>query len=101
MYGSLMAPEVTKLLIGRMPSTQPATLKDHMRYCVKEADFPAIFPVDGGEVKGLVSRAADANSPRLSSVMTMMMRRRRRTTMMMMMAVMVTVIQDRLSHLRD
>lgn len=59
-YGTLMAPEVTKLLIGRMPDTEPATLTGHRRYSVKGADYPAIIPSlekDGrpaDEVQGLV-----------------------------------------------
>ena len=56
-YGSLMAAEVTTLLINRMPEATPAVLDGHIRWSVKNADYPAIIPADGdSEVRGLVRK---------------------------------------------
>ncbi|KAF8058053.1 AIG2LD [Scenedesmus sp. PABB004] len=43
-YGTLMADEVLKLLIKRVPPSRPATLAGYARYRVKGQVFPAIVP---------------------------------------------------------
>lgn len=44
MYGTLMAEEVLKLLIRRVPPSKPATLSGYSRHRVKGQVFPAIIP---------------------------------------------------------
>lgn len=54
-YGTLMAPEVLKLLIKRVPESRAATLKGYARYRVKGQVFPAIIPsTSESKVKGMV-----------------------------------------------
>eukprot|EP00879_Flechtneria_rotunda_P018383 GHRR01019282.1.p2 GENE.GHRR01019282.1~~GHRR01019282.1.p2 ORF type:complete len:151 (+),score=38.02 GHRR01019282.1:107-559(+) len=43
-YGTLMAPEVLKLLIKRVPPSRPALLHGYVRHRVKGQVFPAILP---------------------------------------------------------
>lgn len=43
-YGTLMADEVVKLLINRVPPSRPATLSGFRRYRVQGQLFPAIVP---------------------------------------------------------
>lgn len=43
-YGTLMADEVLKLLINRVPLNKPATLVGYARHRVKGQVFPAITP---------------------------------------------------------
>lgn len=43
-YGTLMADEVVKLLIKRVPPSRPATLAGYSRFRVKGQVFPAIVP---------------------------------------------------------
>jgi gamma-glutamylcyclotransferase (GGCT)/AIG2-like uncharacterized protein YtfP len=43
-YGTLMAEEVLKLLIKRVPANKPATLAGYSRHRVKGQVFPAIIP---------------------------------------------------------
>ncbi|EFJ46914.1 hypothetical protein VOLCADRAFT_105355 [Volvox carteri f. nagariensis] len=43
-YGTLMADEVVKVLIKRVPTSKPAALKGYTRYKVKGQVFPAIVP---------------------------------------------------------
>jgi gamma-glutamylcyclotransferase (GGCT)/AIG2-like uncharacterized protein YtfP len=58
-YGTLMADEVLKLLIKRVPSSQKATLAGYCRHRVKGQVFPAIVPATAtnkvvGKVRMLV-----------------------------------------------
>uniref|UniRef100_A0A061QV32 Putative gamma-glutamylcyclotransferase n=1 Tax=Tetraselmis sp. GSL018 TaxID=582737 RepID=A0A061QV32_9CHLO len=61
-YGTLMAPEITRLLISRVPNQSPATLRGFRRLRVKGQDFPAVISVSGSkgttdntcEVQGLL-----------------------------------------------
>uniref|UniRef100_A0A0D9VC44 Putative gamma-glutamylcyclotransferase n=1 Tax=Leersia perrieri TaxID=77586 RepID=A0A0D9VC44_9ORYZ len=53
-YGTLMAEEVVRVLIGRLPSSSPAVLPNHQRFSTKGRVYPAILPVDGKEVSGKV-----------------------------------------------
>ena len=43
-YGTLMADEVLKLLIRRVPPSKPAKLAGYSRHRVKGQVFPAIIP---------------------------------------------------------
>ncbi|GLC34994.1 hypothetical protein PLESTM_000262800 [Pleodorina starrii] len=43
-YGTLMADEVVRVLIKRVPPSKPAALKGYTRYKVKGQVFPAIVP---------------------------------------------------------
>lgn len=54
-YGTLMAEEVLKLLIKRVPANKPATLAGYSRHRVKGQVFPAIIPATPQDsVKGKV-----------------------------------------------
>jgi hypothetical protein len=54
-YGTLMAEEVLKLLIRRVPPSKPATLSGYSRHRVKGQVFPAIIPAKPQDrVKGMV-----------------------------------------------
>ena len=55
-YGTLMFPEVLLGLLGRVPSSQPATLSGYARHRVSHAPYPAILPADspGAAVAGLL-----------------------------------------------
>jgi len=54
-YGTLMADEVLKLLLKRVPPSKPATLRAHRRHSIKGQVFPAIVPAEGGaSVRGKV-----------------------------------------------
>lgn len=56
-YGTLMADEVVKLLIARVPPSRPATLSGYTRYGIKGQVFPAIVPTQPTSVvKGKVRR---------------------------------------------
>lgn len=44
-YGTLMADEVVRLLLKRVPPSRPATLSGHRRHAIKGQVFPAIVPV--------------------------------------------------------
>lgn len=43
-YGTLMADEVLRLLLKRVPDTKPATISGYTRYRVKKQVYPAIAP---------------------------------------------------------
>ena len=51
-YGSLMAEEVLKILIGRVPKMQPAMLANYARHPVAGACFPAIVANKRASVEG-------------------------------------------------
>ncbi|KAK3155990.1 hypothetical protein QOZ80_2AG0101390 [Eleusine coracana subsp. coracana] len=53
-YGTLMAEEVVRVLLGRTPPSSPATLPDHQRFSIKGRVYPAILPVQGKHVNGKV-----------------------------------------------
>ena len=51
-YGTLMAPQVLKGLIGRVPDlVEPAILSNYRRHPVKEHVFPGIIPCSTGASK--------------------------------------------------
>jgi len=51
-YGTLQVPDVTRRLIGRVISGQPATLSGYRCGVVARADFPGIVPQVGATVPG-------------------------------------------------
>jgi hypothetical protein len=54
-YGTLMADEVVRLLLKRVPPSKPATLAGHRRHAVKGQVFPAIVPAPApASVRGKV-----------------------------------------------
>ena len=55
-YGTLMAPQVLKVLIGRVPEMLgPAILSNYRRHPVKEQVFPGMIPCsDGSSTAGLL-----------------------------------------------
>ncbi|XP_024317452.1 AIG2-like protein D isoform X2 [Brachypodium distachyon] len=55
-YGTLMAEEVVRVLLGRVPPSSPALLPNHQRFSIKGRVYPAILPVDGSRVSGKVFR---------------------------------------------
>jgi gamma-glutamylcyclotransferase (GGCT)/AIG2-like uncharacterized protein YtfP len=56
-YGTLMADEVLRLLISRVPPSAPATLPGYARHRVKGQVFPAIVPATPQDtVRGKVRR---------------------------------------------
>ncbi|KAL7525650.1 hypothetical protein ACHAXR_001098 [Thalassiosira sp. AJA248-18] len=58
-YGTLMSPEVLKVLLGRVPSMVPsAILHNHSRHPVRGQVFPGVIPTPASSsstVKGVVS----------------------------------------------
>jgi gamma-glutamylcyclotransferase (GGCT)/AIG2-like uncharacterized protein YtfP len=58
-YGTLMADTIAKGVVGRVPATSTAILKDYVRYRVKGCAFPAIVEKPGEEVQGKVDILCD------------------------------------------
>ncbi|VVB08881.1 unnamed protein product [Arabis nemorensis] len=53
-YGSLMADDVVRLLLNRVPPTSSAILPDFHRFSIKGRVYPAILPVQADKVHGKV-----------------------------------------------
>ena len=53
-YGTLMAEEVVRVLLGRAPPSSPAILADHRRFSIRGRVYPAILPARGHAVSGKV-----------------------------------------------
>ncbi|XP_023639347.1 AIG2-like protein D [Capsella rubella] len=53
-YGSLMADDVVRLLLNRIPQTSSATLPDFHRFSIKGRVYPAILPAKDDTVSGRV-----------------------------------------------
>ncbi|KAJ1260750.1 hypothetical protein BS78_10G256200 [Paspalum vaginatum] len=53
-YGSLMADEVVRAILKRVPLAVPAVLQDYHRFNIKGRMYPAILPVENKKVAGLV-----------------------------------------------
>ncbi len=51
-YGTLLFPEITGKLTGKLFKTSPAVLHGYKIYLVKGSDYPAIFPEKGASTKG-------------------------------------------------
>lgn len=53
-YGSLLADDVVRALLGRLPPSSPALLPHHQRFSIKGRVYPAIIPVEDKKVAGKV-----------------------------------------------
>ena len=54
-YGTLQHPFVLAYILGSSEyPQQAAVLRDHVRYRIKDADYPGIYPQIGQEVEGTV-----------------------------------------------
>ncbi|XP_043714289.1 AIG2-like protein D [Telopea speciosissima] len=53
-YGSLLADDVVRALLKRVPESSPAILHDYHRFSIKERVYPAILPVENTKVTGRV-----------------------------------------------
>ncbi|CAL5060340.1 unnamed protein product [Urochloa decumbens] len=53
-YGTLMAEEVVRVLLGRAPPSSPALLPGHRRFSLRGRVYPAILPAPGYAVSGKV-----------------------------------------------
>lgn len=53
-YGTLMAPEVRRYVIGRDVSVSPGLLRDFVRFCVSGTHYPGITRHVDSQVHGLV-----------------------------------------------
>ncbi|KAL6985071.1 AIG2-like protein D [Sarracenia purpurea var. burkii] len=53
-YGSLLADEVVRVLLKRVPDSSPAVLTGFHRFTIKGRVYPAILPVDNKKVIGKV-----------------------------------------------
>ncbi|PQQ03002.1 AIG2-like protein D [Prunus yedoensis var. nudiflora] len=51
-YGSLMAEDVCRVLLNRVPQSSPAILNGYHRYSIKGRVYPAILPVENDKVTG-------------------------------------------------
>ncbi|KAL9054114.1 MAG: hypothetical protein Q9162_004371 [Coniocarpon cinnabarinum] len=63
-YGTLMSPQVLTRVTSRPPSafkTRAALLRDHRRHRVKGADFPAVVPARGSDVRGTYVEGLNSN----------------------------------------
>ncbi|URE23415.1 AIG2-like family [Musa troglodytarum] len=53
-YGTLLADEVVRVLLKRVPPSSPAILHNYHRFSIKGRVYPAILPVDCKKVAGEV-----------------------------------------------
>ncbi|KAL3565954.1 hypothetical protein D5086_031369 [Populus alba] len=53
-YGSLLADDVVRALLSRIPQSSPAILNGHHRFSIKGRVYPAILPVENKKVTGKV-----------------------------------------------
>ncbi|KAI3875610.1 hypothetical protein MKX03_001561 [Papaver bracteatum] len=53
-YGSLLADDVVRVLLNRVPQNSPAILDNFKRFSVKGCVYPAILPVENTKVTGRV-----------------------------------------------
>ncbi|EXC32765.1 hypothetical protein L484_019879 [Morus notabilis] len=51
-YGSLLADDVVRVLLNRLPLSSFATLNSFHRYSIKGRVYPAILPVENKRVNG-------------------------------------------------
>ncbi|OWM77252.1 hypothetical protein CDL15_Pgr028889 [Punica granatum] len=59
-YGSLLADDVVRVLLNRVPQSSPAVLHDFHRFSIKGRVYPAILPV---EKKSVTGRVGTCSSP--------------------------------------
>ncbi|XP_076894892.1 AIG2-like protein D [Bidens hawaiensis] len=62
-YGSLLADDVVRALLRRIPQNSPATLNGYHRFSIKGRVYPAILPVENKKVTGRV--LLDITAPEL------------------------------------
>ncbi|RMF38858.1 MAG: NUDIX domain-containing protein [Alphaproteobacteria bacterium] len=63
-YGTLRDPDIRRIVIGPHADdlrAEPAVLRDHALFRVKDEDYPLIRPVPGGEVAGLLVHGIGAD----------------------------------------
>ncbi|GAA0175793.1 hypothetical protein LIER_28901 [Lithospermum erythrorhizon] len=65
-YGSLLADDVVRILLKRVPINSPATLNNYQRFSIKGRVYPAILPVESSKVLGRVRGLPDLFTPLLS-----------------------------------
>ncbi|GKU87542.1 hypothetical protein SLEP1_g1931 [Rubroshorea leprosula] len=53
-YGSLLADDVVRVLLNRVPKSSVAVLHSHHRFSIKGRVYPAILPVENSKVTGKV-----------------------------------------------
>lgn len=53
-YGSLLADDVVRVLLNRVPQTSPAILHGYHRFSIKGRVYPAIMPLENKKVTGRV-----------------------------------------------
>ncbi|XP_024460314.1 AIG2-like protein D isoform X3 [Populus trichocarpa] len=53
-YGSLLADDVVRALLSRIPQSSPAILNGYHRFSIKGRVYPAILPVENKKVSGKV-----------------------------------------------
>ncbi|KAK6158640.1 hypothetical protein DH2020_005954 [Rehmannia glutinosa] len=53
-YGSLLADDVVRVLLSRIPPSSLAILPDYHRFSIKNCVYPAIVPVENKKVLGKV-----------------------------------------------
>ncbi|MGA0333408.1 MAG: gamma-glutamylcyclotransferase family protein [Kiritimatiellia bacterium] len=53
-YGTLQHPRILSFVLGRIPPSFPATLKDHARYAIRNEDYPGLIPEAGACTDGTV-----------------------------------------------
>ncbi|XP_027073071.1 AIG2-like protein D [Coffea eugenioides] len=53
-YGSLLADDVARVLLNRVPASSPAILHDYHRFSIKGRVYPAILPIENKQVSGKV-----------------------------------------------
>lgn len=53
-YGSLLADDVVRVLLNRVPASSPAILHDYHRFSIKGRVYPAILPIEDKKVPGKV-----------------------------------------------
>ncbi|RZC71915.1 hypothetical protein C5167_035079 [Papaver somniferum] len=51
-YGSLLADDVVKALLNRVPQNSPAILDNFKRFSIEGRIYPAILPVENAQVTG-------------------------------------------------
>ncbi|RZC71919.1 hypothetical protein C5167_035078 [Papaver somniferum] len=51
-YGSLLADDVVRVLLNRVPQNSPAILDNFERFSIKGCVYPAILPVENTKVTG-------------------------------------------------
>ncbi|XP_071722456.1 AIG2-like protein D [Rutidosis leptorrhynchoides] len=53
-YGSLLADDVVRILLNRVPQSSLAILDNFQRFSIKERVYPAILPVENKKITGRV-----------------------------------------------